>query len=217
MSNSTAVYTALFVNYDVLRAPAVIDDDADYIVFTDVLMAVPEPWQRRVVSVPCADPRKASRYYFDQSVLVLPDYEYTIMHGANAQLTTLTLPLLSFLGDNDIAAFQHPHRQNVYEEPQVCYNLGKDGDLPQMQAQMARYRHEGFTGEPFSACTLLVRRNTDAVRAFEKLWWDEVLHGSHRDQLSFDYCRWKCELEVSYIPGDVFGNPFFKVYAHVEH
>ena len=207
---SIAVYTAIFGSYDTLRPVTVIDPDVDYICFTDTPINPPAPWQVRVVDLPHPDPRYASRYYFDQSTIVLPDYDYTIMHGGNAALTVLPAIILSFVQDTDIAAFIHPHRKSVYEEPSVCAMMGK-GDSVQMAAQVKRYSADGFSGVPFSACTMLVRCNTPAIQEFEQLWWSEVVNGSHRDQLSFDYCRWKYGLPITYIPGDPFANMYVSV------
>jgi len=207
------VYTALFGNYDTLLPPLVIDDEWEYVVFTDRAFDAPEPWQVQVVPLPHPDPRKSSRYYFDQSCLVLPEAEYTVMHGANAQLTCSPSLLLSFLGKNDIAAFSHPHRDSVYDEPAVCAVLNMD-TMDVMQPQMERYREDGFPGTPFSACILLVRHNTFMLDEFEELWWSEVEAGSCRDQLSFDYCRWKLDMPISYIPGDCFMNEFIIYHGH---
>lgn len=208
-----AVYTALFGDYDTISPVEIIDPLVDYICFTDKSFDAPPPWQVRVVERPHPDPRYASRYFFDQSTLVLPEYKCTIMHGANARLTTTPYPLLSYLDKNDIAAFKHPHRSNVYSEFLACLQLGKD-TWEKMQPQMMRYQAEGFPGDGLSACILLVRHNTLELQAFERMWWEEVNIGSHRDQLSFDYCRWKLGMEVSTIPGDPFSSPYFKVSAH---
>jgi len=206
------VYTALFGRYDTLLPPLVIDPEWEYVVFADHAFDAPAPWKLQVVH-PFPDPRYGSRAYFTQSTVVLPDAEYTVMHGANAQLTCSPSLLLSFLGKNDIAAFKHPHRESVYDEPAVCAMLNMD-TMAVMQPQVQRYRDEGFSGTPFSACILLVRHNTPALNEFENLWWSEVYGGSCRDQLSFDYCRWKLGIPISYIPGNCFKNEFIIYHGH---
>jgi hypothetical protein len=208
------VYTALFGNYDTLLPPLVVDPEWEYVVFTDRAFDAPAPWQVRVEQPPHPDPSKASRYYFDQSCLVAPLAEYTVMHGANAQLNCSPSFLLSFLGKNDIAAFKHPHRESVYDEEKAVIALGKD-KAEHTALQIERYRREGFPGTPLSACILLVRHSTLALDEFEEAWWEEVRTGSCRDQLSFDYCRWKLNVAVSYLPGDPFACEFFKVGAHL--
>ena len=39
-----------------------------------------------------------------------------------------------------------------------------------------------------------------ALAAFEAFWWNEVKNGSCRDQLSFDYARWKLDMPIHYLP-----------------
>ncbi len=209
-AKNVAVYTAIFGEYDRLL-PVKTAGDNSYICFTDHYPYddVSSPWQVRVVDMPHPDPRFASRYYFDQSTVVLPEYEYTIMHSGNAALTVLPEILLAYLAKTDIAAFRHPRRDSVYKEPYAIARSNID-TWDNMSRQIARYRSEGFSGQPFSACTLLVRRNTPKIQEFEKMWWREVKGGTHRDQLSFDYVRWKLGVKITYIPGHVFRSPFMR-------
>ena len=208
-----AVYTVIFGKYDQLR-PVKIVGNADYICFTDEEMDAPEPWQLRVVDMPHPDVRFATRYYFDQSTVVLPEYEYTIMHSGNKVLRVLPETLLKYLEDTDIASFRHPNRSSIYKEYQMIL-LNEYDTKENMLPQLHRYKKEGFSGSPLSACTLLIRRNTPAIRELEKLWWHEVSNGSHRDQLSFDYARWKLGVPITYIEGDVFRSPIMKRWRHI--
>ena len=211
--SNIAVYTAIFNGYDNL-VPVSIVGDSDYICFSNCEIDVPHPWKLRIVDMPHPDPRFASRYYFDQSTVVLPEYEYTIMHSGSSVLSVLPETLLSYLQSTDIAAFKHPSRATVYQERDGIIQTGKDTRDNTLE-QVTRYLSEGFSGFPLSACTLLIRRNTPAIQKLEKFWWREVSNGSHRDQLSFDYARWKCGVEITYIPGDVFRSPILRRGKHV--
>jgi hypothetical protein len=213
MTKLIGVYTALFGPYDIPQPPRF--DDVDFVLFTDQDVN-PKGWQVRRVGRPHPDPRYASRYYFDQSCLVMPDYEYTIMHGANVRLTMSPVKVLEYLSNSaDIAAFKHPHRESVYEEARVCAHWRKDSRAT-IEAQMERYRLAGFPVDfPLSACILLVRRNTERLREFETFWWNEVRNGSCRDQLSFDYCCWQLGVDVDYLPGNPFQSSILKVGKHV--
>ena len=210
---SIAVYTAIFGGYDQLY-PGLYPGEADYICFSDKYFRAPAPWEVRVIEPPHTDPRKAARFFLLQSTKVLPEYTNTIMHGGNATLYGSPNELIELLGANDIAAFRHPHRSNVYDEPKACATLSKDR-IENMAPQMAGYKAEGFPGAPFSACILLVRRNVIKIAVLEALWWTEVLAGSHRDQLSFDYARWKTETPITYIPGDPFTSPHLSIHGHL--
>lgn len=209
-----AVYTANFGEHE-MYAPIVTDKRVDYIYFTDnqVDFAV---WQIRNVVRNYQSHTRESRYYFDNSILHLPEYDITIMHGANAQLLVSPLELITkFLPDDcDIAAFKHPHRNCLYAEAEACKGFGKD-DKDVITQQVKRYEQELFPRNyGLHACGLLIRRNTAQIRQFEKQWWYEVANGSHRDQLSFDYTRWKTGVKVAPIEGDIFNNPYLRVNLH---
>jgi hypothetical protein len=136
------------------------------------------------------------------------------MHGANAQLLVNPVDLIKKFLLSDIAAFLHPHRNCVYKEATVCKQLKKDTAY-HIDRQMLRYMQENYPDNyGLHACGLLLRRNTETVQSFEKLWWDEVSQYSYRDQLSFDYIRWKTRIIVTPIPGDIFNNPYLRVNLH---
>jgi hypothetical protein len=200
------IYTALFGNYDNL-----LPTKFGGIVFTDQDIGV-DGWEVHQVSLPHPDPRYSSRFYFTQSSYVMPQYEYTIMHGANSQLIMKPDDLVAMLPpDIDIGVFRHPHRDNVYDEAKACIKYRKD-KKEIIETQMSRYRDEDFDGDGLSACILIVRRNTPKLQQFETMWWSEVVHNSCRDQLSFDYCRWKLDIPVFYLP--LGWNRVFRVGKH---
>lgn len=188
-----AVYTALFGPYDNVQ-PAVYPNS---FLFTDQDIK-PDGWRVIKVESPHEDSRYASRYYFAQSCLALPAFEYTVMHGANAQLKVEPASLIKYLGDNDLACCAHP-RQSVYDEAKAVIRMRKD-NREIIEAQMERYAKDGFKGYGLSALILVVRRNSDRLREFETALWDEIQKGSHRDQLAFDYVRWKMNFPISRLP-----------------
>lgn len=187
-----AVYTALFGPYDTVQ-PAIWPNSY---LFTDQDIK-PDGWQ--VIKVePWKDNRYASRYYFSQSYEVMHQFRYTVLHGANAQLKVDPDILIPYLGKNDWACCAHP-RGNVYEEARAVIRMHKDNPIV-VDAQMDRYRQDGFNGSDLSALIIVVRRNTARLREFEYILWDEIQTGSYRDQLAFDYCRWKHRFPISRLP-----------------
>ena len=74
-------------------------------------------------------------------------------------------------------------------------NIDKTGNY---KPQMARYREYGFPEDyGLNACGIIGRKRGIGVQKFEYEWWHEVMTGSYRDQLSFDYIRWKLNTGVS--------------------
>ncbi len=198
------VYVANFNLYDtpipIVPVPGVV-----YRYFTNTPVTV-SGWETHIISLPCPDSvRHSSRYYFDMSCVVMPDCEYTVMFGANSRLVADPRDLVErylLHSSADSAMFRHPHRDCLYEEAQAVVQMGKEIRV-NVEVQVSRYRAEGFP-EHFGLFTNIIniRRNTKRMAEFEAAWWEEVKNGSYRDQLAFDYMRWKMKFPIEVIPGD---------------
>jgi len=213
----TVVYTAEFGGYDAMREPKALNPLVRYVYFTDQKHLASNVWEVCWTYPPCRDLRRSSRFFFDQSCENFPNSTYTIMHGANSVLIADPLEIIReyiIEPDVDIATFAHPHRDCIYDEADIVLMMGKDV-VANIAPQIGRYQEEGFPRHyGLHACTLMLRRNTPALREFERQWWQEVRGGSYRDQLSFDYIRWKLNFRVGTIPGDVFSNDIIEYHIH---
>ena len=80
---------------------------------------------------------------------------------------------------------RHPERDCLYAEADVCIRTRRD-DPDTIRTQIERYRREAFpehAGLPHGG--LLIRKR--GCEFFNQCWWDEVMAGSCRDQISFPY------------------------------
>ncbi|MBR4965656.1 MAG: DUF616 domain-containing protein, partial [Lachnospiraceae bacterium] len=103
----------------------------------------------------------------------------------------------------------------VYQEVELCEALKKD-DSKIMQKQMERYRNEGYpekNGMIDSAC--LVRDlHDEQLQETMRIWWNEVLKGSRRDQLSFNYSCWKNKQKYDTSKLNIYDNKYLTNHAH---
>lgn len=211
MTNS--VYTAIFGGYDKVRTPPVVNQLWDYVLFSDLdNTEIPRPWINSHIQSNLSNQRKSRRYKI-LSHESLPDAKITIWHGGNIVLNVDPDKILEMF-DSDIMVFSHPHRNCLYKESDICKSWKLD-DKETIDAQMKRYAAEGMPQNyGLAACWFVMRRNTEAVREFNNLWWAEVEKGSVRDQLSFDYVRWKTGIRVQYLDGDLINHPWFRRFNH---
>jgi predicted O-methyltransferase YrrM len=199
MSDGIVAYTAIFGGYDALEPTA-----HGELCLTDGDVNAPPGWRFHTVYAG-RPPRWANRRC---KILVHDhvDAECSIYHDGNVKMLASPQEAVErWLGDADLAVFRHPEsRDCAYQEAEETVRQHK-AQRAVVDAQMARYREEGFP-EHFglSACYVLVRRHTGEVQEFNKLWWREYQNGAKRDQLSFDYLRWKTGLRVNWIPGNLF-------------
>lgn len=206
----TVVYTAITGFWDDLRSPAVIDPDIDYVVFADQhLPQVPKPWVRRSITRTFSDDRLTSRYSKITPHLHVPEYEISIWVDAAYQIRDIARGMETVSDDWTIAAFRHPVRDCAYAEAKEVIEAGHDRQ-ENVDRVIAQLKKDGFaTGAGLYENGLLLRRHHDpaVVRAMNQ-WWDLVSTGSHRDQISFNYCLWKNRVSCAILPGSSRRNQF---------
>jgi len=201
------IYTVITGQYEPLLSPHVVDLKADYVCLCDLPIPEREPWEIRVVERECEDAARESRRLKILSHEQFPDAEYVLYHDANVRLRT-PFPQ-GWLKEHDMALCIHPHHDCLYEGAEKCIKDGK-GDPDEIRAQVARYRAEGYPEHAgLAACTVVMRRQTDAVRRFNEAWWHEVEKGSVRDQVSFNYVCWKLGMGYDVI-GSLYGTEAFE-------
>lgn len=149
--------------------------------------------------------------WIDGSVIVKPDFKLK--------------PFIEYhLAEHDIAVFKHPIRDCAYQEGVECLKLQLD-ETYTIASQMDRYNREGYPhNNGLAECTIILRRHSKLIENFNELWWEEIKKGSHRDQLSFNYCLDRVGLSVKYFEGSVqtlpalypnmVGNAWFEYVGH---
>lgn len=196
------VYTVIIGDYEVLRPTKYPS-----ICLTDSELKPTEGWEIREVVRAHADPRRASRHPKMMPYKYFPETEYTIYLDGNVRLLrTPALVIKDLLQKEDVALFPHSQRVCIYQEAKKCIEY-KKADPATVAEQMEYYRAEGFPPEfGLTACWVIIRRNTPEVQRFGEVWWEEYLRFSQRDQLSFDFVRWRLGMKYDKVPGNLFKN-----------
>jgi hypothetical protein len=200
------VYTALFGDVDRLwSVPPVVASGVKYVVFTeksrrevglwthsfsfDRPAIIPgtedvspptRSWEQRIVKLPYG-PRKMARYYKTMAHKVLRGVDASIWVDANVRLLLLPeVAVEQWAGRRELATFNHPNRNCLFEEARACQRL-RIGDQGQIASQVKAYRKAGMPREWGLAETrCLIRRHTKRVAELNELWWKEVLGGYSR-------------------------------------
>lgn len=207
------VYSAIIGGYDGICRPAPIGDGAkaDFVCFTDREMPLPEGVQRRHWKRKHRDPTRDAREIKIRRFEDFKDYDWVVWADANCGVcpTAIMAHLDRRGGESPVHVFSHDVRDCLYEEAQWAFSQAADSPA-MVSAQVNRYNREGFPAHYGLANTNLLARNPndgDAIE-FSNDWWREVCRGSRRDQLSFDYVRWKTGLKPAFFPGLWYANRF---------
>jgi hypothetical protein len=216
-SGAVVVYTAITGGYDSLKPqPQEARKGADFVAF----LGAPRSsgtWQTRMIHEGFPDPALNAKIHKILPHRSFPQARYSLwIDGSVTILFSHSIERLidRYLADCDLAVFRHSSRICLYQEADVCLRRGLD-DPALILRQVSRYTHEGYPPNAgLAECTVVLRRHTPAVEAFNEAWWDEIVRNSRRDQLSFPYVAAKMGLRYGTFPGTVKDNPLFRRVRH---
>ena len=209
------VYTANLGDYDEVRAPQAFGSGDRFLCYTDAPEPAPEPW----VTLPAAQPvpgdhARNVRIHKALSHRYAPG-EISLWHDANFQLHASAGELAErWLGDGEIAVFQHPGRDCLYGEADCCARENIE-NAAILERQVKRYRDDGWPEHAgLYACGVILRRHTQRVVEFNEAWWKEIQEHGRRDQISFPYLAARAGLDLRVIPGSIWGTPEVRFFYH---
>lgn len=146
------------------------------------------------------DPRRNSRIH----KILIHKYstaDITIWIDANMKLLVSPEELVArYLGDNDMAVFEHGGRDCVYDEAIAVAKLGLD-NVETIIEQAKHYEDGGYPKHKgLGQGGFIIRRNNKKTREFNEAWWADFCRFSRRDQLSLMPCAERVGLKLKLIP-----------------
>ena len=229
MSKKLVVYTCITGNYDSLREVKILNPSIDYICFTDNANLTSKTW--KIFPIPeSLQASKLSDVKKQRLIKVFPnkwlkEYDRSLWIDSNIELIDDVLDFFNRYNDPHKFLYvnKHPTRDCIYREQLAVLRFRKD-TFENTNVQISRYREEGYPEHYGLAETNILLRNHNDPNCISlmNLWGDEILNGSHRDQLSFNYAVWKLDLKDSidyldekYYNLHLYDNAFFRLTNHI--
>lgn len=214
--NKIVVYTAITGDYDNILYQGYIDDNIDYICFTDNPSLSSGLFN--IVEIP-KELNKLSNVKKQRNIkinphLYLKNYDISIWLDGNVEILDNPLDLID--EDNYIYIPQHPVRETIKQEAEICIRIGKD-TAENIDKQMRFYAKEKFPDNTgLVQSNIIIRKHNDkrCIKLME-VWWNTLSKYSHRDQLSFNYAVWKTESKVAFLDKMIYSSKYF--YWHSGH
>jgi hypothetical protein len=208
--NKIAVYTSLFGDYDILRAP--IYKDCDFFCFSDRPEIVYKGWN--IIQANPIDPIRTARYYKLHPHDFL-DHDYFLWQDACMVLKKDPFKLIDQLENESLGIYPHAELKTYEDEIRLICGLQKD-NIDLVQRQYSFYKEQGLPKDvPIFETTIMVVKNNQLTRQFFVDWWSELKRFSRRDQVSLPFLLWEKKVNcVGLKPGTIYHNPFFKHYRH---
>lgn len=199
-NNKIAIYTAFTGNYDTLKHPDVIDENCDYICFTDNSELESDLWKIIPMEESILDNNRKAKQYKILPHKYLKDYKYSFWLDGTFKIKG---SIREYIYDNiransNMLIVVHTERDCVYDE----YNASKI--IPRypravMEEQVEFYRSQGFPkhyGLGVMGALFRKHNDSDVIKTMED-WWDENIKYTNQDQLSFAFVCWKNDFHPS--------------------
>ena len=211
------VYTALLAGYDELPTIAQVDPRIEFIAFTDTKIAPSEPWSIVPVDDFFSDRKITSGFLKTNPEQLFEQDSIVVWVDGNLREVRIDYEaILSWMSKSPVAAPPHLIREMIEAEKILMEHLSVE-DRISASRLWQHIRDLGFKDDQgLSATLFLVRDLSDPkVRALDRLWWDSILNGARRDQLSFNYAVWAAGLTCHSIEIDWrYVNPIFSLVQH---
>lgn len=214
-ASKNVIYTCITGNYDTLIEPEKLSEGFDYVCFTNNNDIESKIWEIRPIpqELEYLSNVKQQRCIKINPHKYLPEYNLSIWVDANVSLKK---DVNKYIEDNcqDGCVFigKHPTRDCIYEEQKSVILMKKDTHK-NTDEQINRYKKEGFPKHYglVQSCIVIRRHNDEGCKRLMNCWWKELEKGSHRDQLSFDYARWKNQdVKFKMLDKNIFGCEYFR-------
>jgi hypothetical protein len=183
--NNKTLYTVLIGPYEELKEPTFITPGWDYLCFTDQNNDQGNYWAKAILNK-SDSPQQTAR---EIKIKGLP-VQQSIYVDASFQINCNLDDFWNKHYKGGITAPRHPARACAYREGQIC--MRRDLDGKRVEKQVNRYADEGMPAHGgLISSGILMRDNSQPVKDFCALWWEQIVNGSLRDQIGFAYCDWK--------------------------
>lgn len=168
--------------------------------------------------------RTQALYFKQQTAAIIPGYDVYIWLDGKIQVLAYDFiqQCIDALGTGDLAVLKHGDRSCVYEEldyiiDQMAKGSGylctryADRDLPGQKLSLQR---RGYPiGNRLNDCSIIVSRNSDAVKMVMNEWWVHCLDQKAFDQVWLKYYTWAYGVPINDI---VFKPASFKLVKHLK-
>lgn len=216
------VYTAIVGGYDEIKQPLVIDEDFDFILFSDDAKdSRIGVWEVKSLDYDNVIRTKTARYVKTHPELLCKGYETCVWIDASVKILSKTFyeQVKSFYKEGvAIASLVHPDWTCTYQELFQIMYLGWESEFVTLEwGNFLRGKSFPRGIGTFETRVLYRNHSNENIRLLDGLWWECIEHYSRRDQYSFRYCLWKLNVEcVGFLPANynAHNNEFFVVENH---
>lgn len=197
-NSKIAIYTAFTSDYDNLKDPEFIDDNCDYICFTDNPSVQSDVWKIIPMKESNLDNNRKAKIYKVLPHKFLSKYKYSFWIDSSFKITGSIREYVYKYVKNPMLNIMHDQRNCAYDEAIFSASIARYPTETLMK-QIEDYKSLGL---PYNyglvSCGITFRQhnNPKIIKIMED-WWHEILKYTNQDQVSFIYSCWKNDFHPS--------------------
>lgn len=199
-NNKLLIYTAFTGGYDSLKEPEFIDENCDYVCFTDNPNLKSDIWKIIFMEESTLDNNRKAKQYKVLPHKYFPDYKYSFWLDGTFKIKGSIREYIykNIKANSPMLNVVHTERDCIYDEYEASKIIPR---YPRavMEEQIKNYKSENFPdhyGLAVMGAIFRQHNNPEVIKLMEA-WWDEIIKYSNQDQLSFAYVAWKQDFHPS--------------------
>lgn len=212
------IYTCITGDYDNLKEVSNIEDDFDYICFTNNKNITSSTWKIINIEDNIDNAKLARKIKILGHNYIKENYDMSIWVDANFydfKFTKFIDDYREEISKYSLIGFKHSVRNCAYKEAEKCIKMEKDN--PELiKKEIIFLKKENYPdNNGLIESGFLFRKHND-VKVFQtmNIWFDMVLNYSKRDQISFNYSAFKTAIDFKLLELNIYNNIYFKVDNH---
>lgn len=193
------IYTCITGEYDDACAHTYLNDDWDYVMFTDnqylLGMERYKHWEIRPLTFDKMNNVKNARWHKINAHILFPEYDYSLWIDGNIVIQSCDFfeRINTLINSGIIIAVPlHPVRNCIFDEAQTIKDLRIDNkNTVNREIRKLHCWHYPKSNGLNETCIMLRKHNDKDIRHAQKRWWHMVKNYSKRDQLSYNWAMWR--------------------------
>lgn len=216
--NKIAIYTAFTGDYDYLKEPEFIDDNCDYICFTNNPNLESDTWKIIQMADSTLDDNRIAKQYRLFPHKYLSDYKYSFWLDGTFKIVGSIREYVYKYVNSPMLVVVHPERDCIYDEALGSIPFERYPNYT-IEKQVNDYRKMGMPehyGLIASGALFRQHNHPDVIKLMED-WWREIIKYTNQDQLSLPYLMWKHDFHPSVSPVYYWINDYWKKEGQYHH
>lgn len=215
-TDKAIIYTAITGDYDYLKEPLLVNEDCEYICFTNNKKLKSDIWNIEYIRDDELDNMMLAKKVKLFPDLYFKEYETSIWIDGKIQICDDLIGYVKKFGRNQpILSFPHHERKCIYEEAGACLYL-HIGHKLEIVKQISDYYSMGYpiNNGLYEMGCIVRQHNNELVKRVMREWWNELELYSYRDQISFPVVCWKNDFLPDICSLDIYKNNWLKPHPH---